>query len=190
VLEESPAESSGYRLAKLDMKYFPAQARKVVKGNLDSEEYYYTNSIHMATDAPIDYIERVCKQSLFHPLIKAGAIIHIWLGEHMPPPASIRKFVEKTFKETNSAQIAFSPEFTVCNDCCRTSRGLLDECPQCGSEDIYGITRIVGYYSKVSTWNKGKLGELRQRRRTALIGGKKDDAESVRQGRLSQLSGS
>ena len=190
VLEESPAESSGYRLAKLDMKYFPAQARKVVKGNLDSEEYYYTNSIHMATDAPIDYIERVRKQSLFHPLIKAGAIIHIWLGEHMPPPASIRKFVEKTFKETNSAQITFSPEFTVCNDCCRTSRGLLDECPQCGSEDIYGITRIVGYYSKVSTWNKGKLGELRQRRRTALIGGKKDDAESVRQGRLSQLSGS
>ena len=189
VLEESPAESSGYRLAKLDMKYFPAQTRQVVKGNLESDEYYYTNSIHLATDAPIDYIERVRKQSLFHPLIKAGAIIHIWLGEHLPPAASIRKFVEKTFRETNSAQIAFSPEFTVCNDCWRTSRGLSEKCPQCGSEDIYGITRIVGYYSKVSTWNKGKLGELRQRRRTDLIGGGgKDAAEGIRQGRLSQLS--
>jgi len=189
VLEESPAESSGYRLAKLDMKYFPVQTRQVVKGNLESDEYYYTNSIHLATDAPIDYIERVRKQSLFHPLIKAGAIIHIWLGEHLPPAASIRKFVEKTFRETNSAQIAFSPEFTVCNDCWRTSRGLSEKCPQCGSEDIYGITRIVGYYSKVSTWNKGKLGELRQRRRTDLIGGGgKDAAEGIRQGRLSQLS--
>ena len=190
VLEESPAESSGYRLAKLDMKYFPAQAEKVVKGSLDGEEYYYTNSIHLATDAPIDYIERVRKQSLFHPLIKAGAIIHIWLGEHMPPAASIRRFVEKTFKETNSAQIAFSPEFTVCNDCCRTSRGLSEECPRCGSDDIYGITRIVGYYSKISTWNKGKLAELKQRRRTTLIGGEKDGAEGIRQGRLSQLSSS
>jgi ribonucleoside-triphosphate reductase len=188
VLEESPAESSGYRLAKLDMKYFPAQAREVVKGSLAGEEYYYTNSVHLATDAPIDYIDRVRKQSLFHPLIKAGAIIHIWLGEHMPPATSIRKFVEKTFRETNSAQIAFSPEFTVCNNCCRTSRGLFEECPQCGSGDTYGITRIVGYYSKISTWNKGKLGELKQRRRTALIGGEKNDAEGFRQGRLSQLS--
>ena len=188
VLEESPAESSGYRLAKLDMKYFPAQAMRVVKGSLEGEEYYYTNSVHLTTDAPIDYIERVRKQSLFHPLIKAGAIIHIWLGEHMPPAASIRKFVEKTFRETDSAQIAFSPEFTVCNECCRTSRGLSEECPQCGSDDVYGITRIVGYYSKISTWNKGKLGELRQRRRTALIGGEEDGSEGIRQGKLSQLS--
>jgi len=184
VLEESPAESSGYRLAKLDMKYFPSQTREVVKGEIETDNYYYTNSIHMATDAPIDYIERVEKQSLFHPLIKAGAIIHIWLGEHEPPAASIRKFVVKTFEETNAAQIAFSPEFTVCNACSRTSRGLSEECPRCGSTDTYGITRIVGYFSKVSTWNKGKLGELDERKRTSLIGGKKDGTESVLEGRL------
>jgi len=190
VLEESPAESSGYRLAKLDMKYFPAQARQVVKGDVASDEYYYTNSIHLATDAPIDYIERVRKQSLFHPLIKAGAIIHIWLGEHEPSAASVRKFVEKTFFETNAAQIAFSPEFTVCNSCNRTSRGLSEECPLCGSTDTYGITRIVGYYSKVSTWNKGKLGELRQRLRTPLRGGGGQDVtEGVRYGELSELPG-
>ncbi len=191
VLEESPAESSGYRLAKLDMKYYPAQAGKVVKGQLESGSYYYTNSIHLATDAPIDYVERVTKQSMFHPLIKAGAIIHIWLGEHQPPAASIRKFVEKIFWDTNAAQVAFSPEFTVCNACSRTSRGLSEECPQCGSTDTYGITRIVGYFSKVSTWNKGKLAELRQRRRTSLTtGGDKDEAEGIRERRLSQLSSS
>jgi ribonucleoside-triphosphate reductase len=185
VLEESPAESSGYRLAKLDMKYFPGQAKSVVKGNVENSEYYYTNSVHLATDAPIDYIDRVRKQSLFHPLIKAGAIIHVWLGENQPPAASIRKFVEKTFFETNAAQIAFSPEFTVCNACSRTSRGLSEECPQCGSTDTYGITRIVGYYSKVSTWNRGKLGELKERRRTPLRGGGIDASEGVRYGELS-----
>ena len=189
VLEESPAESSGYRLAKLDMKYFPEQAGKVVKGNLEDDQYYYTNSIHLATDAPIDYVERVQKQSLFHPLIKAGAIIHIWLGEHKPPAASIMNFVEKIFWDTNAAQVAFSPEFTVCNSCSRTSRGLSEECPLCGSVDTYGITRIVGYYSKVSTWNKGKLGELAERNRTSLTGGDRDVVESIRERRLSKLSG-
>jgi ribonucleoside-triphosphate reductase len=188
VLEESPAESSGYRLAKLDMKYYPKQAGGVVKGQVDGDQYYYTNSIHLATDAPIDYVERVTKQSMFHPLIKAGAIIHVWLGEHMPPPASIRKFVEKVFRDTQAAQVAFSPEFTVCNSCRKTSRGLHEECPICMSEDVYGITRIVGYYSKVSTWNKGKIGELKERRRTSLTGGEKHVAEGVRQGQLSQLS--
>ncbi len=187
VLEESPAESSGYRLAKLDMKYFPEQARGVVKGQLDGDQYYYTNSIHLATDAPIDYVERVQKQSLFHPLIKAGAIIHVWLGEHEPPPASIRKFVEKVYWDTNAAQVAFSPEFTVCNNCSKTSRGLHGECPMCGSEDTYGITRIVGYYSKVSTWNKGKLGELKERSRTSLMGGDRNVVEGIREGELSEL---
>ncbi|MFQ5957001.1 MAG: hypothetical protein ACE5KK_04450 [Candidatus Brocadiales bacterium] len=28
---------------------------------------------------------------------------------------------------------------------------------------LYGITRIVGYYSRTSNWNKSKLGELKDR---------------------------
>lgn len=168
VLEESPAESSGYRLAKLDMKYFPDQTREVVKGNVDKDEYYYTNSIHLSVEAPIDYVERVKKQSLFHPLIEAGSIVHVWLGEQEPPAESIRNFVIKTFRNTHCAQIAFSPEFTVCNACSRTNRGLSDKCVLCGSEDVYGITRIVGYFSKIPTWNLGKVGELKDRVRTNL----------------------
>ncbi len=171
VLEESPAESSGYRLAKLDTKYYPTQAPGVLKGGLGSEEFYYTNSVHLNVEADIDYIERVQKQSLFHPLIEAGAICHIWLGESQPEPDSIKNFVLKTFRNTQSSQIAFSPEFTVCNDCRRTHRGLHEECPRCGSDNIYGITRIVGYFSKVTTWNKGKVGELKDRVRTGLKGG-------------------
>jgi ribonucleoside-triphosphate reductase len=62
-----------------------------------------------------------------------------------------------------SDQIAFSPEFTVCNSCNQTSRGLEDSCPRCQSEDVDGITRITGYFTKVSSWNKGKRGELKDR---------------------------
>ena len=176
VLEESPAESSGYRLAKLDMKYYPSQAVQVLKGDIERDEFYYTNSVHLNVEAGIDYIERVQKQSLFHPLIEAGAICHIWLGEHEPDPASIKNFVIKTFRNTHSSQIAFSPEFTVCNDCRRTHRGLHENCPNCGSDDTYGITRIVGYFSKITTWNKGKVGELKDRVRTSLKGGQEGAA--------------
>jgi hypothetical protein len=33
-----------------------------------------------------------------------------------------------------------------------------------GSHDVTQMTRIVGYYSRVSNWNKSKLGELNDRR--------------------------
>jgi ribonucleoside-triphosphate reductase len=168
VLEETPAESAAYRLAKLDMKYYPAFAKKVLKGDFGQDRFYYTNSVHLPASAPVDYIERVQKQSLFHPLIEAGAIIHIWLGESEPDPEAIKKFVIKTFQHTQAVQIAFSPEFTVCEACQQTSRGLYNACPKCSSEKVYGITRIVGYFSKIPTWNRGKLGELEERRRTNL----------------------
>ncbi len=163
VIEESPAESAGYRLAKLDMKYFPKPAAKVVKGDISTDEYYYTNSIHLAADAPVDYIERVEKQGLFHPLMDAGAFVHVWLGESEPSPESIKSFVIKTYEKTQAEQVAFSPEFTVCDDCLSTSRGLHENCPKCDSDNVYGITRVVGYFSKIQTWNKGKTGELKQR---------------------------
>ncbi len=190
ILEESPAESSGYRLAKLDMKYYPRQTRKVIKGGLENGEYYYTNSVHLPVDADIDYIERVEKQSLFHPLIEAGAIVHVWLGEHEPDPQAIKSFVVKAFKNTSAAQVAFSPEFTVCNSCCRTSRGLLSNCPLCDSDDVYGITRIVGYFSKVSTWNKGKIAEIKDRTRTNLEEDKNGKGEAFYKEGLSAVPGS
>lgn len=168
ILEESPAESSGYRLAKLDLKYFPEQARKVMKGSIASDFFYYTNSVHLAYDHKIDYIDRVIMQSKFHPLIEAGSIIHIWLGEHQPNPESIKNFVMKTYHQTKAEQIAFSPEFTYCTACNKTTRGLHEACPACGSSKIDAMTRIVGYFSNISGWNKGKMAELRERFRTSL----------------------
>ncbi len=44
---------------------------------------------------------------------------------------------------------------------------LATSCPCCGSENIYAITRVTGYFSKTSMWNKGKIAELKDRERTA-----------------------
>jgi ribonucleoside-triphosphate reductase len=169
VLEQTPAESTAYRFAKLDLNHFPRQAPKVVKGNLDQGEVYYTNSTLFSVAAPMNPIERVKFEGLFHPLIEAGALTHIWLGESKPSKESLANFVIKTFKYTKNDQICFSPEFTTCLRCGRTGRGLSDHCPYCGSEEVEGITRITGYFTKVSSWNKGKIGELRDRFRNRIL---------------------
>ena len=162
-LEQTPAESTAYRFAKLDMKEYPLQASSVVKGNKGTGELYYTNSTYINVSADVSPIERTKMEGLFHPLIEAGALTHIWLGETKPAPESIAAFVEKTFRNTQNAQIAFSPEFTSCLDCGKTTRGLSETCTSCGSERVEGITRVTGFFSKISGWNKGKTGELRDR---------------------------
>jgi ribonucleoside-triphosphate reductase len=167
-LEQTPAESTAYRMAKLDMKYYPLQTPLILKGFRDTGEIYYTNSTYLNVSEPIDSIMRVKKEGLFHNLIEAGALSHVWLGESQPDPSSLSNFVVKTFKNTQNAQIAFSPEFTYCMSCKRTTRGLHEKCPQCSSEAVEGITRVTGFFSKVSSWNKGKLGELKQRHRVLM----------------------
>jgi ribonucleoside-triphosphate reductase len=165
VLEESPAESACYRLASMDLKEYPEAAKEVLRGNVETKDYYYTNSVHYAYDADINYIDRIIGQSKFHPLIDAGAIIHVWLGEQEPEAASIRNLVEKVLLKTECTQLAFSPEFTICEDCKRTYRGLSDKCPSCDSDNVYHVTRIVGYFSKIENWNKAKRAELIDRKR-------------------------
>jgi ribonucleoside-triphosphate reductase len=167
-LEQTPAESTAYRFAKLDMKYYPLQSATVIKGNKGVGEVYYTNSTYLNVAAPISAVERVKEEGRFHPLIDAGSLTHVWLGESRPPPESIAAFVVKTFRNTSNSQICFSPEFTSCLSCGRTARGLRDTCSYCGSPDTEGITRVTGFFSKTRGWNKGKMGELKDRTRNNI----------------------
>ena len=38
-------------------------------------------------------------------------------------------------------------------------------CGYCGSANVYGVSRVVGYYSKINNWNKSKLAEFRSRQK-------------------------
>ena len=84
VLEQTPAESTAYRFARLDLRYHPGPAGYHVKGDAARGEVYYTNSTYLNVQAPINPIERVKREGLFHPLIEAGSLSHIWLGESRP----------------------------------------------------------------------------------------------------------
>jgi len=164
VLEQTPAESTCYRLAKLDMKHFPDRAAEVVKGEQsDKGDVYYTNSTQFHVGDIVNPIVRVHREGQFHDMIEAGALTHVWLADARPSAESIANFVKKAFYQTRNAQIAFSPEFTSCRSCSRVDRGLSETCSYCGSTEVDGITRVTGYFSLVSGWNAGKIAELHDR---------------------------
>ncbi|MCE5272332.1 anaerobic ribonucleoside-triphosphate reductase [bacterium] len=165
-LEETPAESAARRLAKSDLIYFNRQAAQIVKGSIEQDTVYYTNSVHLAPEAPVSLVERIRKQARFHSMIESGAITHAFVGEERPDPQTIYRLVRETFYKTQTAQLTVSPEFTYCTECNEITRGLHQICPACGSDKTFGETRVVGYFSKIENWNKSKReGELLDRRR-------------------------
>jgi ribonucleoside-triphosphate reductase (formate) len=165
VLEQTPAETTAYRFARLDLKHFSPLPGRYVRGDLAKGEIYYTNSTHLHPAAPVDPLTRVRMEGLFHPFFRAGAVTHVELGAAEPQASALVDFLVRAFNETTNNQIVFSPEFSSCARCGATSRGLLQKCTHCGSEEVDGLARISQYFSRVSGWNRGKRAELRDRYR-------------------------
>lgn len=165
VLEQTPAESASHRFARLDLEHFLEKSKDIVKGDKATGSVYYTNSTQLNISYTTDPLMRTYLEGKMHDLIEAGAITHVWLGESKPSEKSLANLVTKFFRNTRNAQVAFSPEFTSCNICNQVQRGMNTKCNHCGSENVDYITRVTGYFSKVSGWNKGKKEELKDRHR-------------------------
>jgi anaerobic ribonucleoside-triphosphate reductase len=39
------------------------------------------------------------------------------------------------------------------------------KCSHCGSTNVYGMSRVVGYFSKIENWNGSKKAEFRSRQK-------------------------
>ncbi|MBW2995612.1 anaerobic ribonucleoside-triphosphate reductase, partial [Candidatus Woesearchaeota archaeon] len=164
VLEESPAESTSRRFAKIDLIKYPKEAAAVVRGDIKEDRPFYSNSIHIRADAQVDFPTRVQVQSMFHGAIDAGAMIHDFVGEKLPAVNTIMKNVSKTYRNTQAAQTTISPEFTGCVNGHR-SKGFHENCPECGSTDVKKVVRIVGYYAEEPLFNESKKEEHRDRQK-------------------------
>ena len=54
-------------------------------------------------------------------------------------------------------------EIVKCPHCGKTFS--LGKCPHCGSTNVYGMSRIVGYFSKINNWNASKRAEFKDRQK-------------------------
>ncbi|MDI9569150.1 MAG: anaerobic ribonucleoside-triphosphate reductase [Pseudomonadota bacterium] len=163
VLDQSHAETTAHRFARLDLRYFSPPAGRHVRGDLVAGSLYYTNSTHLPVSSPLKPAARILREGKFHPWIGGGAAVQIWLGEKPPSPSDLAALLAWAYRETSCRQIIFSPEFTACRDCGGAFRGLGERCARCGSARVDGIAKITQYYSRVADWNKGKLAELKDR---------------------------
>lgn len=153
-LEATPAESTAYRLARLDREKY----RNIITSGTDKFPYL-TNSTQLNVDATRDVWEAIQHQQDIQPLYTGGTIFHTFLPEAIDPE-TCKKLVQK-IAETRLPYFSITPTFSVCEGH-GYLKGEHPTCPHCGAEtEVY--SRIVGYLRPIRTWNDGKQQEFRER---------------------------
>jgi len=155
-LEATPAESTAYRFALLDRKYYPK-----VKVSGTRKTPYLTNSTQLAVEKTDDIAEALLHQDDLQSLYTGGSIFHTFLGEEISWQEA-RGLIKKIAFETKLPYFTLTPTFSICQKHGRI-KGKRFTCPTCGSQtEVY--SRIVGYFRSVKLWNKGKRQEFLDRK--------------------------
>jgi len=153
-LEATPAESTSYRLARLDRQKY----NSIITSG--TEKYpFLTNSTQLNVDATRDVFEAIEHQKDIQPLYTGGTIFHSFLPESIDGE-TCKKLVRK-ISATGLPYFSITPTFSVCPDH-QYIRGKVTKCPDCGKgTEVY--SRVVGYLRPVATWNDGKQQEFKER---------------------------
>ena len=46
-----------------------------------------------------------------------------------------------------------------------TATQTIAKCSHCGSKNVYGMSRVVGYFSRIDNWNSSKKSEFKDRQK-------------------------
>lgn len=157
-LEATPAESTTYRLAKHDRKYWSDIKTAGSEGDIP----YYTNSSHLPVEYTEDIFSALDIQDELQTLYTSGTVFHGFLGEKLPEWQSAAKLVKTIAENYKLPYYTLSPTYSIC----KTHGYLTGEhfhCSECGEvAEVY--SRITGYYRPVQNWNEGKAQEYKNRK--------------------------
>ncbi len=157
-LEATPAESTSYRLAKHDRRFYPDI---ITAADKNGGTPYYTNSSHLPVGYTDDIFEALDMQDELHTLYTSGTVFHAYLGEKLPSWKSAANLVRTIAENYKLPYYSISPTYSVCKNHGYIA-GEQFTCPECGEKtEVY--SRITGYYRPVQNWNDGKAQEYKDR---------------------------
>jgi len=154
-LEATPAESTSYRLAMLDLKAYP----DIIHQGPDDAPYY-TNSCHIPVKKITGVKELFDHQDELQCKFTGGTVVHMYCGGPMSA-AQAKHLVRTIFENYSLPYISISPVVTLCEDHGHLNNNY-DYCPKCGKKTTQ-LQRITGYIRDTKYWNKGKKSEYADR---------------------------
>ena len=107
-LEATPAESTAYKLAKVDKERF---SDIISQGEA---EPYYTNSSQLPVNYTDDLFWALDHQDDLQTLYTGGTVFHIFLGESLDSGETVKKLVKVISENYRLPYFTITPTFTIC----------------------------------------------------------------------------
>ena len=148
-IEQVPAESLAVKLAAKDRLLY----------GMDYQ-IYANQFIPLSVDC--DIIERVKLDGAFSKVLTGGGISHLNVGEKLTHKDQMTKLIEYSIK-FGCEHFAINYNFCRCENEHTTISGQSKICPICSAPIVGQYTRVIGYMTPVSSWNRGSQKEHGQR---------------------------
>jgi anaerobic ribonucleoside-triphosphate reductase len=154
-IEATPAESTAYRLARLDKEEYPDIR------TAGASTPYYTNSSQLSVGYSDDIFEVLELQDELQSLYTGGTVLHLYLGESIEETAIGTRLIRRIFDRYRLPYLSLTPTFSICPNH-GYLRGEHTACPNCSAEtEVW--SRVTGYFRPVANFNEGKKQEYRDR---------------------------
>lgn len=159
-LEATPAESTCYRLAKLDKKEYPD-----IKTQGSGQNVYYTNSCHIPVAMNPGFVKTLEHQDSLQCKFTGGTVVHLFAEAGINGNA-VKEVIRHTCENHKLPYVTYSPVIKLCPE-----HGYfdarMDKCPVCGASPKV-LQRITGYIREIPNYNPGKLQEFKDRKQNKV----------------------
>jgi len=141
-IEEVPGESAAINMRDKDAILF--------EGNVHPNRLYSNQFIPVTY--PVTKKDRIEATGEFMKYMTGGSILHLNVDEAIQDPMVMYELM-KYMIESGVDHFAINYGFSRCKHG-HSSSGIHDLCPECMAEIQDYLTRVVGYFVPVSSWNK------------------------------------
>lgn len=138
-VEEIPGESAGPRFAKKDKLFYKQPF-----------ELYSNQYIPLIADSTMP--DRIKVTGRFMDLLSGGGILHLNIKEVIKDKESMKKLIEYAV-QNGVSHLAINYGYGICENGHTSVVGVGKICPICGGSISEWLTRIIGYFTKTSSWN-------------------------------------
>lgn len=109
-----------------------------------------------------DIVDRVKLDGEFSKTLTGGGISHLNVGEKLTSSDQMKKLIEYAVS-SGCEHFAINYNFCKCADGHISIAGPSEVCPICAKPIVEQYTRVIGYFTPVSSWNKGRRAEHKKR---------------------------
>ena len=146
----------------------PAENVGVKHAKWDREDGYfvprdcYNSYFYIVEDDSLNVVDKFKMHGApYIEHLTGGSALHMNLDEHLSK-AQYRQLLRIAAKE-GCNYFTFNIPNTICNKCGHIDKRYLKKCPNCGSEDVDYMTRIIGYLKRVSNFSAARQKEASRR---------------------------